>query len=468
MPNRQVIKVVVLCVLIVVLAGGVLSAGEPAPAPQSAGPEHSWLGRLVPESLHRVPILLQWWQWIALLVLVALAVSADWIVAAVLRRLIARVLETEKFKGLQGKIEIPEKLWKKAERPFGLVAAGLLVILLLPIVALDGHVNDIFRLAAVFVVAAASVWASYRLMDLISVYLLHLTSKTETKLDDMLIPLVRKISKVFVLAAGVVFVADNLGVQVGSLLAGLGIGGLAFALAAKDTVANIFGSITVLFDQPFQVGDWVVVGKTEGTVERVGFRSTRIRTFYNSLITLPNSQLISTVVDNFGSRAYRRYKSRFGLSYDATPEQVEAFCEGLRELVRIHPYTRKDYFHVYLNELGESALEVLVYIFHETPDWSTELRERHRFLLDALRLGARIGVDFAFPTRTVILESPAEGKRAPKPVKKAAKPAKKGAKKKAAKAPPAEDALELGRRAALDVVRETLAEGEIPPPVTFN
>jgi MscS family membrane protein len=412
--------------------------------------------------------LLQWWQWISIFVLITLGVLTDLIVAAVIRSVIARVLETESFKHLDEKLHVPEELWKKAERPFGLIASSLVVVVLLPLIALNDHVHQILHFAAIFTLATGSVWASYRLMDLISVYFLYLTRKTNTKLDDMLIPLLRKISKVFVLAVGAVLVADNMGVRVGSMLAGLGIGGLAFALAAKDTVANIFGSITVLFDQPFQVGDWVLVGKNEGTVERVGFRSTRIRTFYNSMITLPNSQLISTAVDNFGARTFRRYKTRFGLSYATPPDLVEGFCEGLRELVRVHPYTRKDYFHVYLNDLGESALEILVYIFHETPDWSTELRERHRFLLDALRLAERLGEDMAFPTRTVILENAKETPKAAKPGKKTAKAGKGKGRKKASGKSPSESALDLGRAAAREVTSESLDEGEIPPPVAFD
>ena len=139
----------------------------------------------------------------------------------------------------------------------------------------------------------------------------------------------------------------------------------------------------------------------EGTVESVGFRSTRVRTFYNSLISVPNSRFTTSSVDNFGRRRYRRFKTVIGLQYDTKPEQLDAFCEGVRELIRRHPYTRKDYYHVYLNDLSDSALDVLLYCFFECPDWSIELRERHRLLVDVMRLSERLGVQFAFPTRTI-------------------------------------------------------------------
>jgi MscS family membrane protein len=143
----------------------------------------------------------------------------------------------------------------------------------------------------------------------------------------------------------------------------------------------------------------------EGTVEEVGFRSTRIRTFYNSLITLPNSNLIKASVDNLGDRTYRRWSTRLGIAYSTPPERIDAFCEGIRELVRKHPYTRKDYYHVYLNDFGADSLEILLYVFFKTPDWATELRERHRLGVDILRLAAELGVEFAFPTQTVFLRT---------------------------------------------------------------
>jgi MscS family membrane protein len=201
----------------------------------------------------------------------------------------------------------------------------------------------------------------------------------------------------------VVWIAENLDMDIAALVAGLGIGGVALALASKDTVENFFGALSILADRPFQVGDWIVMNDIEGTVVEVGFRTTRVRTFYNSLITFPNSMLIRTAVDNLGAREYRRIKETIGVAYDTPPEKLEAFLEGIREIVRRHPYTRKDYFHVYFHRFGDSALDILLYIFVKTPDWATELRERQRLLLDILRLANELGVEFAFPTRTLHL-----------------------------------------------------------------
>jgi MscS family membrane protein len=399
----------------------------------------------LPSWLRKTGFLLEHWQWLGLLGIIVLGVILAKVTTFAIARLLHRLLK-----------ETPEnerrKMWSKARRPFGALVIGGVFLIFLPWLGLAPTTFGILNLAATVVSAAAGVWAAYRIVDILSLYLVHLARGTESKLDDMLIPMLRKIVKIFVVAIGGVFVAQNLDIEVGSLLAGLGLGGLAFALAAKDTVANIFGSITVLLDQPFQVGDWVVLDGIEGTVERVGFRSTRIRTFYNSLIAFPNAKLISGIVDNYGARRYRRYSTKFGISFDTPPDTVEAFCEGLREIVRIHPYTRKDYFHVYLNGLADSWLEIMVYIFHECPDWGTELRERHRFLLDALRLAERLGVTFAFPTQTVLLE-------------KDGHPAMPEEPSTSSDIPAAGEPLEKGRKAALAVVRQRLAEGEIPPPM---
>src|SRR5690606_21829642 len=204
------------------------------------------------------------------------------------------------------------------------------------------------------------------------------------KLDDQLVPLLRKTLKVFIAVLGAIFVLQNLDVDVGSLLAGLGLGGLAFALAAKDTVANFFGSLVVFIDKPFQIGDWVVIGGTEGEIEEVGFRTTRVRTFYNSLVTIPNAKLTDTAIDNYGARRWRRYVANLGLTYDTPPERMEAFCEGVRGIIQRLDGMRRDYAIVEFNNYGESGLNVMVYCFMGAPNWKTELRIRTALNLEIL------------------------------------------------------------------------------------
>jgi MscS family membrane protein len=367
--------------------------GEPGAPEVSPG---GWLRAKMPSSLRRTTFLLEGWQWLGLLVLALLGIALDWLLVALAQAVVAGRLRERVD-------ELPPGELHKALRPLGIVAMALAWKAGLPFLALPVDVLAVLRVAVRFVLAAGVVWAAYRLVDVVSAVLEARAERTRNRFDNLLVPLVRKSLKVFIGAFGLVFVADTLDIEVSSLLAGLGLGGLAVALAAQDTVKNLFGSLTVLVDRPFSVGDWVVVGDHEGTVEEVGFRSIRIRTFYNSLITLPNSNLISSSVDNYGARRFRRWSTRLGIAYDTPPERIEAFCEGIRELVRRHPTTRKDTFHVYLNAFGDSALEVLLYVFFEEPDWGAELASRHRLALDVLRLADTLGVEFAFPTRTVWL-----------------------------------------------------------------
>lgn len=362
-----------------------------------------WLRDQVPQSLKQGGFILEHWQWLALALLIFIGVLVERVLTFVLVRVAASYLT----RGLK-KRRVENELIRLAMRPLGIVAmAGLWWVGLL-VLGLPAQALAILLLAVKFLAIAALVWSAYRAVDVGAAVLESYAAETDTKYDDLLIPLLRSSAKIFIGAFGVVFLADNLNINVTGLLAGLGLGGIAFALAAQDTVKNFFGSITVLMDRPFQVGDWVVIGDIEGTVETVGFRSTRIRTFYNSLVSLPNANLISASVDNYGARQFRRWKTHLGVAYDTSPEKIDVLCEGIRELVRRHPYTRKDYFHVYLNQFGANSLDILLYIFWQTPDWATELRERHRLAVDILRLSQHLGVEIAFPTRTVWLRQGAE------------------------------------------------------------
>jgi MscS family membrane protein len=339
-----------------------------------------------------------WWQWIALVVVACIGVIVDRAVAFALRAQLSRRLD----RWLAG---VDPQSIAKAMRPIGLLAMTMVWRSGARLLELPPRANAILIVAVTVVTVFAAVMGAYRLVDVISAALEIRAKRSKSRFDDLLVPLFRKSFKVVITVFSLVFVAETFEwEQYKTLLAGLGIGGLAFALAAQDTVSNLFGSFTVILDRPFEVGDWVAIANVEGTVETVGFRSTRIRTFYNSLITLPNSTLIKASVDNFGKRRYRRWKTNLSIAYDTPPERIEAFCEGIRELVRRHPFTRKDYYHVYLNAFGPASLDILVYVFHEVPDWGVELQERHRLALDTIRLAERLGVEFAYPTQTLYLK----------------------------------------------------------------
>ncbi|MGV6826977.1 MAG: mechanosensitive ion channel family protein [bacterium] len=400
-------------------------------------PWHLQFRQQLPEGLKARAFLLEHWQWLGLLIVVAVGVLADKLVSLFLRGMVKRW--KRKREPGDSALDVTDNLL----RPLGLMAMAMIWWIGIRNLGLPESALVVLLVAVKFLASAAAVWSAYRLVDLLSARLLQHARDSENKIDDVLAPLVPRSLKIFVTVVGIVFIADNLNVDVSGLIAGLGLGGLAFALAAKDMVQNLFGSFTVLMDRTFTVGDWIKVGDTEGTVEEIGFRSTRLRTFYNSQLTIPNSTFITANVDNMGQRTYRRLSTKFGITYQTPPDTVEAYCEGIREIIRQHPYMRKDYFHVYLNGLGSSSLDILVYVFWETPEWSTELRERHRFLLDCIRLAEQMGVEFAYPTQTLhmINEIPTELN--------------------------SESSLDRSRELARNIVDESTGLGTRPDPVKF-
>lgn len=361
-------------------------------------PWHIQFRQQLPESLRSRVFLLENWKWLAILLIVAMGVIADKLTAFIFHLIVKKT-------SAQAKTEAFQHTPNDILRPFGVMMMSAIWWMGLNLIALPEQAMLILLVAVKILAGFSGVWGAYRLVDLITQYMRYHADLTDNKVDDVLVPLISKTLKVFVTVIGIVFIAANLNLNVSSLLASLGLGGLAFALAAKDVVQNLFGSITVILDRTFHTGDWIIVDGIEGSVEEVGLRSTRIRTFYDSLITIPNSIFITANVDNMGKRRYRRLNCNVALTYDTSPEKIEVFCEGVRELIRLHPYMRKDYYHVYLNNLAASSLDVLVYVFWETPDWSTELRERQRFLLDILRLAKELDVEMAFPTQTLHLHT---------------------------------------------------------------
>ena len=359
-----------------------------------------WVLVQIPPVLRNEFLLVMYWQWIALGILIFLGLLADRFSRLITRSFFLKwAKRTFKIDAL----DPSDKAMHRCVRSTGLLLATIIWRIGVELLFLPLDVLEILLVATSVMLILAAVNAGFKFADLLGMFFSHRAKHTENKLDDLLVPLLTKSAKILLVIVGFIYFAQAIDVQISPLLAGLGIGGIGFAFAAQNSIENFFGSVTVLLDRPFQVGDWVVIDEVEGTVIAVGMRSSRVRTFYDSVVTLPNSILVNNKVNNYGMRSYRRWTTRLGLLYETSPAQVEAFCEGARELVREHPYMRKDYYQVFLNEFGDSGIEVLVYVFWEAPDWQTELRERHRFMLDLMRLAAELEVSFAYPTQTVYL-----------------------------------------------------------------
>jgi MscS family membrane protein len=338
------------------------------------------------------------WKYMGVFVLILLALILQRLVVFFIRTYLKRLVSKAKLSYLDRAVE-------RADRPIGGLVMASVFYLGVPKLTFSLGVANAAAVATKALMAYSIVWLGYRLIDVLALWMEAKADTTETKLDDQLVPLITKTLKVFVAVLGGIFVLQNLSVDVGSLLAGVGLGGLAFALAAKDTVANFFGSIMIFIDKPFQIGDWIVIGGVEGTVEEVGFRTTRVRTFYNSLVTVPNATITNTNVDNYGMREYRRYSTTLGLSYDTPVPKVQAFCESLRALISGMPGMRRDYYLVEFHSFGDSTLNIMLYCFMVCKDWNEELRIRTHLNLEIMRVAQEIGVSFAFPTQTLHVDT---------------------------------------------------------------
>ncbi len=348
------------------------------------------------------------WQLLGLLVLFVLGVFVSQLVRLVVKGRLVGLLE-------RFNVESSTDVFTDIARPLGWLAGAGFFVALLPELRFSVGTARVLAVAIRLVAAVAAVLVTYRVVDLFAVWMTRRAEATEGRMDDQLVMLTRKVLKTLVVAIGIVFVLQNLDIDVTSLLAGLGIGGLALALAAKDTAANVFGSFTIFVDAPFFIGDWIKAAGVEGTVTEIGLRSTRVRTFADSLVSVPNQSLANANVENFSRRNYRRYSTRLAISYASTPEQIEAFVEGIRAIITAHPDTRKDAYEVHFVEFAESALEVMVYTFFQVETWTDELVAKQQLNLEFMRLARDLGIEFAFPTRTLHIDSHAQSTPPPTP-----------------------------------------------------
>jgi len=353
---------------------------------------------LLPKLGNKKYLGLHLWQYLGILILISLGFVLHFILIFVIKTLLVRVMHR------YGKIDLARDVLIPAAKPFSLMIVAEVSKILVPTLQLPPFIAVNLILVARALVPFFATIFFYKLVDILGLYFERMADKSANTLDDQLVPLIRKILRVFVVIIGVIAILSSFKFDILPLLTGLSIGGLAFALAAQDTLKNFFGSLMIFIDRPFQIGDWVTSGEIDGTVEEVGFRSTRIRTFRDSVMYVPNSIISNSTVDNHGLRKYRRFYTKLSVTYDTPARLIEVFVKGVEKIVLNHPETRKDYYNIFLNDYAASSLDVMLYIFFEVPDWTAELRCRQEIMLEVNKLAEHLGVRFAFPTQTLMIE----------------------------------------------------------------
>jgi MscS family membrane protein len=327
--------------------------------------------------------------------------------AILLRHIIVNII-FHYLKKLAAKTEttLDDKLFPALENPAATLVMVVGIFAAVSVFPLSPQLDRLLAEGAKVAVLAVGLWAMIRagggLLD-------HLEELAHGKRMTVatFMPLIKKTLLVFAVVFGVLVIAQNQGLPVQSFLAGLGIGGLAFALAAQDTIANLFGSFVVVVDQPFKVGDVVRIGSNEGTVEDIGLRSTKIRTAARTLIVIPNKSVAGEAITNFTRMPQRRVDQTLGLTYDTTPEQMQAVLEDIRTLLREDPGVHPQTIIVHFANYGPSSLDIQLVWFAADPDWAAHMAVRERINLKIMRAVAARGLSFAFPTQTVSLTGPA-------------------------------------------------------------
>ncbi len=327
------------------------------------------------------------------------------IVAVIIARLIHYLIREKFMKYAQTTDDqLDNMLAKAVDGP--VVVLVYLVAFYIVIAVLDPADYKVILNKAIYSLIAVDVcWLMFRLVDAITGYLtLRYKDKNKT-LAGSLFPMIRNTAKFFLAFITFILIVQDLGYSVSSLLAGLGIGGLAVALAAKDTLANIFGSITIFLDKPFLVGDWIISGGTEGVVEDISFRCTRIRTFDRTLVSIPNSVIANQTIENVSRRPQRRISTTIGVTYSCGYRKLKMAVDRIRQIILDHPHTQKEGVFVYFSQFDQSSLGIFLYFFVDTANWDLFMQYRQELFLSFMEAFEELGVSFAFPSRSVYLEN---------------------------------------------------------------
>ncbi|MEM6260924.1 MAG: mechanosensitive ion channel family protein [Bacteroidota bacterium] len=341
------------------------------------------------------------WQYLGMLILLVgafiLNKLVDIVFSQVIRSIIPRIFARNAV------LESKEVL--RVASPLSMVVVTLVLLLFIPTLQLPIGLGKYVVTGVRILGYIFGVLFAYRLVGLVAAVAAQFATKTETAMDDQLIPLISKIARGTVVIFGIIFILQNLDVNVTALLAGVSIGGLALAFAAQDTVKNFLGSISIFVDRPFQIGDFIVTDQLTGVVTEVGVRSTRVRELGGAQVTIPNGVLANLTITNHGVRNYRRFATSLTVNYGTSPDQMTQFVDGVREIASNHPSVDADSVTVHFHEMGSSSLDIFFAMIIQVTDYGHHLKVRQEVLLEVIKLAEKLGVEFAFPSTSLYVES---------------------------------------------------------------
>lgn len=353
--------------------------------------------RMVPEALKAASFAeLRVWQLLALPVLALAAFAIGALLGKLSRNLFVRLTSRTSSAW-------DDEVAAQAGGPLTLAWATVAARLLVHALELPERPHATFDRWLGVGLFAGLFWLLYRIVAVVAAHVTRSPWAVTHATARAFVPLAARITRVVVFGLGVVAVLAQLGYPVASLIAGLGIGGVAVALAAKSTLENLFGAFALGTDQPFQVGDFVKVDATMGNVESIGLRSTRIRTLDRTIITIPNGKLADSAIETFAVRDRLRFAATVSLAHGVTGDQVRAVLANLESVLRAQPKLQNDGVTVKLKELTRDSIDVEVSCWFLTADWAEFQRIRQDVLLAFMDVVERAGASFAWPARAVRL-----------------------------------------------------------------
>ena len=319
-------------------------------------------------------------------------------ITGIIIRFLTMVFAPSLLKKIIRSENLQTKTVKQSDKALGsAIGAGVSYILSLQLVSSIEDGSSTYQMPEImltilpnffqFIIALSVVIWAFRLVNVVQdVVTIIDTDGVSDGTDKTLVSALESVLRFFIVFIGAIFIADAVGLNLTSLIAGLGISGLALALAAKDTISNFFGALTVLLDRPFKVGDWVVVGASEGEVIEINLRTTLIRTGLDTVITIPNANLVSTPVENYGKRRWRRWQTMLHFDINSHPDKVEAFRDDVLQSIENNAATmNEDSSWCRVNDISATSIDVSLNLYWDVQSGANERQEKEKFLLEIMQ-----------------------------------------------------------------------------------
>jgi MscS family membrane protein len=316
----------------------------------------------------------------------------------VLRKIVYRVVNKTKN-------TLDDDLLDALKRPVDFLFIVIGAIFAKSVLNLDNEIGDILDkiLRSGFIVVL--FWALLQTINHLEENIHTISNKFGDKISPDVANFIIKSIRFFIIVLCAIAVLQEWGYNVSGFLASLGLVGMAFALAAKDTAANLFGSLVIFTDKPFRVGDWIKTPHVEGIIETIGIRSTKVRTFAQALVTVPNATLANNAILNWSKMGKRRIKMNIGITYDTKGETVEKIVSDIKQMLQNHKDIHQETIHIYFSNFGSSSLDIFCYYFTKTINWGEFMRVREDTYLQIMKIVEQNGSSFAFPTQTLHVQN---------------------------------------------------------------